>query len=32
MQANFGSRFFRFRVDVTWNGGGRKEIPLLIRV
>jgi pimeloyl-ACP methyl ester carboxylesterase len=31
MQANFGSRFFRFRLDVEWDGGS-KELPLMIRV
>ena len=31
MRANFGSRFFRFRVDVEWTGG-RKELPLMIRI
>jgi Lecithin:cholesterol acyltransferase. len=31
MQANFGSRCFRFRIDVEWTGG-RKELPLMIRV
>lgn len=30
-KANFGSKFFRLRVDVTWNGGAR-ELPLIIRV
>lgn len=31
MTANVGSTQYRFRVDVTWNGGS-KEIPLLIEV
>jgi pimeloyl-ACP methyl ester carboxylesterase len=31
MKANFGSRYFRFRIDVDWNGG-RKELPLMIRI
>ncbi|HUF07766.1 MAG TPA: hypothetical protein VMO47_00485, partial [Rhodothermales bacterium] len=31
MRANFGSRYFRFRIDVEWTGG-RKELPLMIRV
>lgn len=31
MQANFGSKYFRFRVDVEW-ANGRKELPLMIRV
>jgi pimeloyl-ACP methyl ester carboxylesterase len=31
MQANFGSRFFRFRLDVEWEGGS-KELPLMIRI
>lgn len=30
-RANFGSRYFRFRVDVRWDGGER-EMPLVIRV
>lgn len=30
-KANFGSRYFRFRIDVDWTGG-LKELPLMIRV
>jgi hypothetical protein len=31
MTANFGSKFFRFRIDVAWAGGS-KELPFMIRV
>ena len=31
MRPNFGSRNFRFRIDVEW-ATGRKELPLMIRV
>ncbi|MHB0972192.1 MAG: lipase/acyltransferase domain-containing protein [Thermoanaerobaculia bacterium] len=31
MRPNFGSKYFRFRVDVEWTSG-RKELPLMIRV